>query len=622
MPNPSQPTTPPTEGTSVDESGVGHGPHPPKRANGLMLTWDISSIFANSESWRDEFRSVKKECSAIEHYQLSPLSDPQVLHSCLHTVVRIQERLARLESFAELRSYENTLDQTALMMADECKALRSRVESLSSFIEPTILGLGWDVVDRMLQSYPPLQTYRFYLENLEKTRRHVLSAEVEAALAIVNTRAYTPYEVYRAAVEQDLSFDPIDVAAGSLSVDHGTIDTLLSSTDSKTRQQAYESYGDGYLSIKYTLAATLTSLVQSSLAEAHVRHFTSTFEQVFFDQDIPSGVYDTSVGSCLASQGVFQRYFELRAARFGCITMGEHDIFAPLSDNPPKISYDDGIEMIFESLAPLGERYLETLWRGLLVERWADVEPRPHKQSGAFSAGTYGTHPFLMLSYHGSVIDISTLAHEAGHSVHSYMTNSTQPSCYSDYAMIVAETASNLNQVLLREHIFSKGDRELSLAALDDAFYFMHRYLFLMPILSSLERKTHDEYASGGSVSLDDLCEWTREAFTTAYGPAVTCDEERVGIKWAQYAHLYDPGYPFQYIVGLSAALVIGKRFRAGEEGLKERYEEFLSAGSSMPPADIFKIVGIDISSPELYRSAFREVERYNQILEDALRKS
>jgi oligoendopeptidase F len=275
--------------------------------------------------------------------------------------------------------------------------------------------------------------------------------------------------------------------------------------------------------------------------------------------------------------------------------------------------------MILESLSILGDRYVETLRRGLLEERWADVEPREHKESSQFSAGSYGTKPFLMTSYNGSVIDVSTLAHEAGHSVHTHLTNESQPACYFDYVMIVAETASNLNQVLLREHIFAKGDRELSLAALDDAFCFMHRYLFLMPILSSIERRTHDEYSAGRSVSLDDLCGWTSEAFTNGYGPAVNCDQVRIGIKWAEFSHLYDPGYLFQYIVGLSAALDLGKRLRAGEPGLPERIEEFLRAGASMPPSDIFKIVGIDISSPALYRAAFEEVKRLNQILESLI---
>ena len=581
------------------------------------LRWDLSSIFMDEKSWKREFGALNREIAKLDDCRFSSISIPRALHECLETCNVFYERLARLETFAELRSYQYTLDQRAQMMSEKCKALRSRLEGLASFIEPAILDLGWTALEGMLHDYPPLRKYRFYLENVESARAHTLSAEVEAALAAMTPQGSIAYDVYHAAVEQDLFFTPLQIDTQTVAVNHSTIDSLLESPNPETRRLAYNSYADGYLRIQSTLAAAFTGQIQSSLAEARVRRFGSTFEQLFFHQDISSTVYDAAVGSCLANQNAFQRHCALRARHFGYQRMGRHDIFAPLSSKSPKISYGDGIGMILEALTPLGDRYVDNVRRGLLDERWADVEPRQHKQSGAFSAGSHGTKPFLMLSYHGSVTAVSTLAHEVGHSVHTLMTGSTQPSCYFDYVMIVAETASNLNQVLLREHLLAKGDRELSLATLDDAFYYMHRYLFLMPILSSIERRAHDEYASGGSVSLDELHEWTREAFTAAYGSSVVCDQRRIGITWAQFSHLYEPGYTFQYIVGISAALVLGKRLRAGERGLRERYEQFLSAGASMPPADIFRIVGIDINSEDLYRSAFEEVERYNQMLND-----
>jgi oligoendopeptidase F len=583
------------------------------------MTWDLSSLFTNEEGWRDASRSLRDSFAALGEYRQSGVASPELLYHCLESYYTFHELLGRLETYAMLRGAEDTLDQRAQMMEDESTALRSDLDTLASFIEPAILQLGWGKVCTMLLTHPPLEKYRFYLESVERARPHTLSTEVEAALATMSLQDSTPSQVYRAATEKDLTFRSIEVNGESLPVNHGNVGAYRESTDPKVRRLAYDSYADGYLSVKHTVAATLVGQVQSSLAEARVQNFGSTFEKLLFEQNIPPEVYEAAVGACLENQDVFKRYFELRAERFEYRTMGEHDMFAPLATNPPSIPYGEGISMILESLSILGDRYVQTLRRGLLEERWADVEPREHKDSSQFSAGSYGTKPFLMTSYNGSVIDVSTLAHEAGHSVHTHLTNQSQPACYFDYVMIVAETASNLNQVLLREHIFAKGDRELSLAALDDAFCFMHRYLFLMPILSSIERRTHDEYAAGRSVSLDDLCGWTSESFTNGYGPAVNCDQVRIGIKWAEFSHLYEPGYPFQYIVGLSAALVLGKRLRAGEPGLPERIEEFLRAGASMPPSDIFKIVGIDISSPALYRAAFEEVKRLNQILESLI---
>lgn len=585
------------------------------------LRWDLSSLFKNEDEWRVSLQTLKRDFHDLARFH-SRLLTPESLYECLEAYQIYHELAGRLETYAMLRSAEDTLDQRAQMMQDECSALRSEIESLASFIEPSILTLGWDVLEAMLQAHPPLEKYRFYLENIERARSHTLSAEVEAALATMSPQSATPYEVYRGITEQDLRFSPIVVNGVFLPVNHGNAEAYLESTDPEVRRLAYNSYADGYISVKNSVAASFVGQIKSSLAEARVRHFGSTFERLLFDQQIGEDVYRAAVETCFAHQHVFQRYFQVRAAHAEQKTIGEHDIFAPFSLNRRSIPYLDGVQMIVESLSPLGPRYQDILRRGLLEDGWADVEPRERKDSCQFSGGSYRTKPYLMTSYNGSIIDVSTLAHEAGHSVHTQLTNESQPACYFDYVMIVAETASNLNQVLLRDRIFAQGDRELSLTALDDAFCFMHRYLFLMPILSFIERRAHDEYAAGRSVSLDDLCDWTRDEFTKAYGQAVSCDSERIGVKWAQFAHLYEPGYPFQYIVGISAALVLGKRLQAGEPGLRERYEQFLRAGASMPPADIFQIVGIDIASPALYEAAFAEVERHTQILQTLLRAS
>ncbi len=596
------------------------GTTPPTTDQSLLdttpSTWDLEALFTNEAQWRIDLETLRKDAQHLGHYQHLDLSNAESLYHCLETYQRLHERVGRLETYAMLRAAENTLDQRAQMMQDESATLRSEVETIASFIGPAIIDRGWPVLAEMLRVYPPLQRYRFYLENVERARPHTLSSEVEAALAVMSPQTSTPYDVYRAITERDLYFRPFESAGQELTVHHGNAEAHLESSDPAVRRLAYNSYTDGYLAAKHSLAATLIGQIKSSLAEARARNFSSSFERLLFEQHISQQVYDSAVGTCLTHQHVFQRYFELRAKYFGVASLGEHDIFAPFSPTRSAIPYRKGIELITSSLAPLGSRYQEILKRGLLQDGWADVEPREHKDSSQFSAGSYGTKPYLMISYNGSFIDVSTLAHEAGHSVHTQLTSESQPSCYFDYVMIVGETASNLNQVLLREQTFDDAERESCLTALDDAFCYMHRYLFLMPILSFVERKAHDEYAAGRSVSLDNFCEWTRDAFVSGYGSAVTCDEERVGIKWAQFSHLYEPGYAFQYIVGISAALVLGKRLRAGEPGLQERYEEFLRAGASMPPADIFKIVGIDIESPELYRAAFDEVEQYNQILE------
>ena len=273
---------------------------------------------------------------------------------------------------------------------------------------------------------------------------------------------------------------------------------------------------------------------------------------------------------------------------------------------------------MLSSLAPLGARYIEIASRGLTVDRWADVYPKKGKYSNAFSGGSYGTRPFLLLNYAPTMQEVGTLAHELGHSMHTFIANSKQPFRYASYSSIVAETASNLNQVLLRAHVLQNADRDTALAVLDETFFFAQRYLFLMPTLSEVENTLHSTYAEGGAVSATELSAETVKAFSAAYGDAVEFDPARLGTKWAHFCHFYMPYYLIQYSIGISAAMAIGKRILDGEAGIIEKYHAFLAAGGSMHTADIFKLVDIDVSAPEeTFRGAANVVEGYVELLEE-----
>ena len=272
--------------------------------------------------------------------------------------------------------------------------------------------------------------------------------------------------------------------------------------------------------------------------------------------------------------------------------------------------------MVLASLAPLGDEYVSIARKGLTEERWVHVFPAPGKYSNAFSSGSYLTRPFFLLNYTPTMPEVGTLAHELGHSMHSLFTNRAQPSRYAGYAMTVAETASNLNQVLLRAHVLKSADREMSLAVLDEAFYYAHRYLFMMPLLSRVEHTVHSIYSRGGAVGVSDIRKATVTAFGSAYDGAVSFDPERLGMKWGAFCHFYAPYYFFQYAIGISAAMAIGQRILNGEPGIREKYMSFLSAGGSKSPRELFRIVDIDITSPDLYRTSFSVVEGYVRDLE------
>ncbi len=587
--------------------------HPKQETN---YTWDLASIFPNVVSWRVEFDAVRADAARLADLKGTLGTDGEHLHKALQAIDALGERLGKVGVYASLLASADTRNDAANKMTQQVDTLSSEVGTLLAFVEPEILELGWERISSMLDSCPALNDFRYHLTQIERGRAHVLSHEQEKILGILSPLLSLPESIRDAAHDGDMRFEPLQVGERRVELSHGNIDELLQSSDRAIREGAYNRYADSYCARAKTFAATLTSQVTASLAFNRARNYSSTFENALFVDSFTPEVYHAAMRSCREHQDLFRRYFRAKARIIGVEKLAEHDIFAKLSPTSPETPYDRGVELVLDSLAPLGEEYVSIARRGLTVERWADVYPSPGKYSNAFSSGSYSTRPFLLLNYAPIMTEVGTLAHELGHSMHSLFTNRTQPHVYSSYAMTVAETASNLNQVLLRDHILKDADRDTTLAVLDEAFYFAHRYLFMMPILSRLEHVMHSVYARGGALGATDICKATVTAFSSAYGDSVVCDPERLGMKWAQFCHFYAPYYFFQYAVGISAAMSIGRRILDGEPGICEKYFRFLSAGGSMPPQEIFKIVDIDITSKAFYRDAFTVVEGYVERLE------
>lgn len=579
--------------------------------------WATESVFADEAAWRVEAHAVASEAARFHSFRGTLGTSAQHLFQALEASNILEERMSRLHVYTVLLYAADTRDDHVAAMRQQSFGLVADVEQSASFMEPEILSLGWARIEEMLKEFPPLEKYRFYLSELERGRKHVLSPEEELLLTQLSQLQRLPETIRDAAHDGDMRFPSLQLGGEKRELTHGTTDDFFSHADRHVREAAYVAYTDEYLRNARTLASTLSAQVTTSLLFNRARKYTSTFAEALFEDAFSPDVYKAAMRTCYEHQHLFQRYFRAKAKVLGLPKLAESDIFARLSRSAPEIPYDRAVSLVLDSLLPLGSDYVEIAKRGLTEERWAHVFPAPGKYSNAFSSGAYGTRPFLLLNYGPTMPEVGTLAHELGHSMHSYFTNRSQPVCYSQYSMTVAETASNLNQVLLRAHVLKTADREMSLAVLDEAFYYAHRYLFMMPVLSRIEHLMHSTYARGGAWSAADLCQATVTAFKAAYGDSVSFDGERLGVKWGQFCHFYQPYYFFQYAIGISAAMSIGQRILDGEPGLAERYRQFLSVGASMHPQDIFALVGIDIASKDTYRAACKVVEGYVQKLEE-----
>jgi oligoendopeptidase F len=584
--------------------------------NSAEYVWDLASIYPDSSAWESAYDEIKRAIPSLQTFQGRLLESAETLYLYLSRSSALEEQAGRIHTSAYLQYYGNTLDQTAAVLLTRAQQLSADLSTAQAFFAPEILRAAPETVRQLVNSYEPLHPYAHLFDSIERERAHTCSAEVESVIEILSPVQRTPEAARTALHDAEMTFASIDVDGGTFEVSHGSIDELLAHPNRRVRHAAYNSYTDSYLRYPHTFSQLLGAQATSSLVFSRVRRFDSTFEAKMFEEHFKPEIFYAVLDACKNHRHIFQRYFKARAAILGLDKIAEYDLLAPLTTESRAIPYDEAKTLVLDALHPLGTDYVEVARRGLYDERWADVYPRAGKFSNAFSGGSYGTKPFLLLNYAPTMMEVGTLAHELGHSMHSYLTHKHQPLCYSSYAMSVAETASNLNQVLMRAKVLDGADRETALSVLEEAFFFAHRYLFMMPTLSEVEHALHTTYAEGGAMSASELCDATIEAFRCAYGHTVEVEPARLGVKWAKFCHFYSPYYFFQYAIGISAAMSIGQRLLSKEPGMQDKYLRFLAAGGSDYPTEIFKIVDIDITSPATYTEAFKVVEGYVAQLE------
>jgi oligoendopeptidase F len=390
----------------------------------------------------------------------------------------------------------------------------------------------------------------------------------------------------------------------------------VGSTDRELRSSAFNSYHDAFLGMKNTLAEIMAAKVKATVFNARARKYPDALTYAIYPNAIPNEVYHNVIDACNRNQGVWHRFWEAKRKLLGLRKMEGCDIFAPLG-KPVRVTWEQACEYLVDGLAPLGKDYTDAVRKGVTKERWVDWRANVGKRGGAYSAGGWGTRPYILMSYHDDgLTGLSTLAHEVGHSMHTLMSCKNQPYVYADYTLFAAEVASNFNQALVRAHLLNsdraRRDRNFELNIIEEAMYNFHRYFFVMPILSQWELWMHQQVEKGDSLTADGLNAKLAELFKAGYGPAWKLDAAREGVSWATYPHFYADFYVYQYASGIAAANALAAGVLADASGQAARkYLGFLSAGSSKYPIDALKIAGIDMSTAEPMDRAFKVLEGF-----------
>jgi len=580
---------------------------PPRSAIAHEDTWNAESVFESPAAWDAEQQALPAAIEAMARHQGHLADGPEALLSAFQDIDVLYGRVGKLLTYALMAHHVDTTDQDASRRYGQSQGLYAQMAGRLGFFDPELLAIGQDRLNEWMQAEPPLAVNAHYIHDLFRRQAHVRSAEVEQLLGALADPFAGPHTTANYLTNADLTYRPAQAADGAeLPMSVAALDKILGEADRAARRTAWESYLDAHLAFKNTLASNLATSIKQNVFSARARQYGSSLEAALFVDNLPVAVFHNLIDTFRSHLPTWQRYWAVRRRALGVDSLQPYDVWAPLTTRRPTLDYPQAVDMICAGLAPLGETYVSTLRRGCLEERWIDKYANQGKTDSQFSAGWQGTHPFILIRFEGDLGGMSTMAHELGHSMHSYFTWANQPMIYSQYSLFAAEVASNFNQAMVRAHLLAQNpDRDFELSVIDEAMSNFHRYFFIMPTLARFELETHQRVERGQGLTADDMIELMADLFAEAFGPAVHFDRQRMGMTWATFGHLYSDYYVYQYATGISGANALARRILLGTPGAAEAYLEFLKAGGSLYPLDALKRAGVDLTTPKPVEDTF-----------------
>ncbi len=580
---------------------------PPRSEIPKEHTWNSESVFPDREAWRAECEAIAGSLADAQKFAGKLSDSPAVLADWMETASELFKRLDTVRFYAGFLAAVDANDQEATAMYSQVQELTGSVLAAGAFSRPEMLEIGEETIRQWLKDEPRLAAYEHYFSDLFRQQPHVRSAEVEEVLGMLAGTFASIQNTTSMLTSADMYFPDAASSDGeSLPVAQSTIHQRLQSPDREERRSAWENYRDEYLRFKNTLASNYITSVKRDVFNARARRHETALEATLYRNDISVEVFHNLIDTFKKNLPTWHRYWEVRGKGLGIDKLQPYDIWAPISTEQPHVPYEQAVDWVSEGVKPLGEEYVEVLRRGCLQDRWVDIYPNQGKRQGAFSWGAPGTFPCIMMSYDDGLSGMSTLAHELGHSMHSYLTWENQPLVYSGYSMFVAEVASNFHQAMTRAYLFeTMDDPNFQLALIEEAMGNFHRYFFIMPTLARFELEVHTRTEAGQGVTADDMISLMADLFAEGYGDTMGFNHERTGITWATFGHLFISYYPFQYATGISAAHALADKVRSGGAEAAKDYRSFLSAGSSLYPIDALKLAGVDMATPEAVEKTF-----------------
>ena len=561
--------------------------------------WAIQDLFATDDDWRAALAKAKEFIPRITAFRGRLAESGAALLSFFRLDDEISLAFDALVHYAQRRSDEDTRVAAYQEMVSQVTRFAVEIQSAAAFETPELLAISDEDMNRLYAEAPELELYRLNIDRIRRRREHVLSDKEEAILAAAGEMAASPDDIYSMLNDADLKFpDAVDKDGSKHPVTHGTFIPLMQSYDRVLRKSAFDSLYSVYSQFRNTSAATLSAQLKQLLFFANVRKYPSTLDAALDGNEVPTEIYRNLIDAVHRSFAPMYRYVALRKKLLGVDELHMYDLYVPVVDGVEmKFTFEEAKEIALKALAPLGEDYLNLLREGF-ANGWIDVYENEGKRSGAYSAGAR-VHPYVLLNFKGTLDDVFTLVHEMGHSIHSYLSNKTQPTAYQDYVIFVAEVASTCNEALLMEYLLSVTTDKKERAYLINHFLEQFRgTLYRQTMFAEFELAANEMTQRGEGTTAEALCAMYKKLNEQYFGPEMNVDEE-ISLEWARIPHFYYDYYVYQYATGYAAAIALSRRIlREGEAAVKD-YLGFLSGGCSADPITLLRGAGVDMASPK-----------------------
>lgn len=568
--------------------------------------WDINSMYGSDKAWQEDVDKALELAEGLSEYRGRIAESASTLLYVFETEALIDRCLENPAVYAYMKRDEDTSYSNSQEKVMKISTVGSKISAMLAFITPELLKEDYSKIQEFIEEEEDLKVYEFALKEMFKAKKHILSETEESLLSKLSPIMGVTNNVFKMLDNADIEFENVlDASGKELELTHGSYSMLLQNEDPEVRAKTFENMHKAYKKLINTIGTNYAYNVKQTVIFTKLRKYKNVLSSALYSDEVPESVYDNLIKEIRSGLSYMHEYLEVKRKELGLEKLDMQDLYMPIfnKEDEEELTFEEAVDIMKNALKPLGDEYLDAMQKGI-ESRWVDVYETPNKSSGAYSFGSYDSHPFILLNFKGRLRDVFTLVHEMGHSMHSYYTRKTQPYIYGGHSIFTAEVASTVNESLLMNYLLDteKDDenKKMLIAMYLEEF---RTTVFRQTMFAEFEKIVHERAEQGEELTPTKLCDIYKQLNIDYYGD-IAKDNEYIQYEWARIPHFYNSFYVYKYATGFSCATAICKRILEGGDRERDDYLDFLKTGQSDHPIELLKIAGVDMSKPEPVKDA------------------